>query len=839
MPTPQHPVAPARQPEDVAHGARIKVVGVGGGGSNAIDRMIDFGLEGVEFIALNTDVQALEVSKAPVRGQLGSLLTHGLSAGSDPNVGRRAAIQDVNEIAEVLEGADMVFITAGLGGGTGTGAAPVIAAIASEMGALTVAIVTRPFNFEGKRRMAIADWGIDHLLRYVDTLIVIPNEKLLSVAKDAPFFESFKIADDFLRQAVQSITDIITTEGVINRDFADVKTTMAGMGYAVMGTASRSGPTRAVDAVMDAMASPLLEEGAIDGARGILINITGSSTLRLSEVNAASRVIQSVAHEDATIIFGAVLDERLGDEVKATVIATGFRNDGRDRSERRARLLRADGPEAAEPEPAAPELLILEPAAPGPLELEPAIPESLEPEPAAPKPAEPEAAVKIPSIEPQIDETPLAESPLPYQHEAIDVPSAEIATTDVEAVDIEAPQAEEIETAGVDVELLEEEQITASEATFEEPGVEALEVEQPEAVSEQIEETAQHADQHLAIEAEVEVYDGEEVLVEDPPQHHSLEVEDLEPASFDSSEPLAANEEPDPRLRDEEEDWIEAIREIARLAEPAFEVEDQETPNPDVEEHRIVAHKAANTLAPPEDRTLVAPVNVSASAHLSTTRRAAMAAYAAVSFPEAEPETESETATGQSQPKPVNAFAQVLEARRRFVENMAKNPAVAESSNPALVAPLETHELAPYPETHMQEESRRYDEAEVETEPVQRRQARLSRPVTIEAEPARALAEKGTDSRDGLGRRPDMALFNGTVGASGTDNPGVKDDLPKSLPDPNRRLQREGTEERNGELFESRWNSQIPVPSFGFSERKSHTEEVDDLDTPSFLRRGK
>ena len=252
-------------------------------------------------------------------------LTSGLGAGANPDVGRRAALEDSEKIIEALEGADMVFVTAGLGGGTGTGAAPVIASLASEMGALTVAVVTRPFAFEGKRRMTQAERGLQELLDAVDTLIVIPNEKLLAVAKDAGFFESFQIADDVLRQAVQGISDIITIPGVINRDFADVKTTMAGMGYAVMGTASRSGAGRATEAAMAAMASPLLEAGAIDGARGILINITGSSSLKLSEVNEASTIIQSAAHEDANIIFGAVLDERLGDEVKITVIATGFR----------------------------------------------------------------------------------------------------------------------------------------------------------------------------------------------------------------------------------------------------------------------------------------------------------------------------------------------------------------------------------------------------------------------------------------------------------------------------------------------------------------------------------
>ena len=311
--------------EEIPHGARIKVIGVGGGGNNAVNRMIAAGVEGVEFISANTDVQALQVSNASIKLQLGVKLTSGLGAGANPDVGRRAALEDSEKIIEALEGADMVFVTAGLGGGTGTGAAPVIAALASEMGALTVAVVTRPFAFEGKRRMSQAERGLQELLDAVDTLIVIPNEKLLAVAKDAGFFESFQIADDVLRQAVQGISDIITIPGVINRDFADVKTTMAGMGYAVMGTASRSGPGRATEAAMAAMASPLLEAGAIDGARGILINITGSSSLKLSEVNEASTIIQSSAHEDANIIFGAVLDERLGDEVKITVIATGFR----------------------------------------------------------------------------------------------------------------------------------------------------------------------------------------------------------------------------------------------------------------------------------------------------------------------------------------------------------------------------------------------------------------------------------------------------------------------------------------------------------------------------------
>jgi cell division protein FtsZ len=322
--------------DEPPHGARIKVIGVGGGGGNAVNRMIAAKVEGVEFITANTDVQALKLSQAPVKLQLGVRLTAGLGAGANPDVGRRAALEDSDKIIEALEGADMVFVTAGLGGGTGTGAAPVIASLASEMGILTVAVVTRPFAFEGKRRLQQAERGMAELLESVDTMIVIPNEKLLAVAKDAGFFESFRIADDVLRQGVQGISDIITIPGIINRDFADVKTTMAGMGHAVMGTAVRSGSNRAIEAAQAAMASPLLEEGAIDGARGILINITGSSSLKLSEVNEASSLIQTSAHEDANIIFGAVLDEKMGEEVKITVIATGFRD---QMPERRARML--------------------------------------------------------------------------------------------------------------------------------------------------------------------------------------------------------------------------------------------------------------------------------------------------------------------------------------------------------------------------------------------------------------------------------------------------------------------------------------------------------------------
>src|SRR3984893_18387060 len=325
--------------DDAVRAAKIKVIGVGGGGGNAVNRMIAAKLEGVEFIVANTDVQALQLSQAPVKLELGVKLTSGLGAGANPDVGRRAALEDSEKIIEALEGADMVFVTAGLGGGTGTGAAPVIASLASEMGILTIAVVTRPFAFEGKRRLQQAERGMQELIDAVDTMIVIPNEKLLAVAKDAGFFESFRIADDVLRQGVQGISDIITIPGIINRDFADVKTTMAGMGYAVMGTAVRSGANRAIEAAQAAMASPLLEAGAIDGARGILINITGSSSLKLSEVNEASTLIQNSAHEDANIIFGAVLDESMGDEVKITVIATGFKQ--QEMPQRRERLLDA------------------------------------------------------------------------------------------------------------------------------------------------------------------------------------------------------------------------------------------------------------------------------------------------------------------------------------------------------------------------------------------------------------------------------------------------------------------------------------------------------------------
>ncbi len=320
--------------EEPINDAKIKVIGVGGGGGNAVNRMIDAGVEGIEFIVANTDLQALRMSRAPVKLQLGVKLTNGLGAGANPEVGRKAALEDSDKIIEALEGADMVFVTTGLGGGTGTGAAPIIASLASEMGALTVAVVTKPFSFEGKRRMKQAEKGIDELMESVDTTIVIPNEKLLAVAENAGFFESFRIADDILRQGVQGISDIITIPGIINRDFADVKTIMARMGYAVMGTATANGAKRTTEAAQRAIASPLLEAGAIDGARGILINITGSASLKLAEVQQACSIIQTAAHEDANIIFGAVLDDKMKDAVKITVIATGFREVSRSQRRR-------------------------------------------------------------------------------------------------------------------------------------------------------------------------------------------------------------------------------------------------------------------------------------------------------------------------------------------------------------------------------------------------------------------------------------------------------------------------------------------------------------------------
>src|SRR5574342_716004 len=311
--------------EEEQQGARIKVIGVGGGGTNAVNRMIRAKVEGVEFIAANTDLQALKMSQAPVKLQLGAKLTKGLGAGANPEIGRKAALEDTEKIIEALEGADMIFVTTGLGGGTGTGAAPIIASLATEMGALTVAVVTKPFSFEGKKRQGQAERGLADLKECVDTVITIPNERLLAtLERGTSLFDAFRIADDILRQAVQGISDLITVPGLINLDFADVKTIMSGMGMALMGTGTASGENRAVEAAKRAISSRLLEDGSIQGALGVLINITGGHDLGLHEVSEASGIIHDATASDANIIFGAVLDESMKDEVKITVIATGF-----------------------------------------------------------------------------------------------------------------------------------------------------------------------------------------------------------------------------------------------------------------------------------------------------------------------------------------------------------------------------------------------------------------------------------------------------------------------------------------------------------------------------------
>ncbi|MEO8382298.1 MAG: cell division protein FtsZ [Acidobacteriota bacterium] len=311
--------------EELHLGAKIKVVGVGGGGGNAVNRMIQAGIKGVEFLVANTDLQAMRTSLAPVKLQIGGKLTKGLGAGANPEVGKQAALEDTDRILEALSGADMIFITTGMGGGTGTGAAPIIASLAAELGSLTVAVVTKPFGFEGKRRRVQAEQGIRALRETVDTLITIPNERLLNfVERGTSLSEAFKIADDILRQAVQGISDLITVPGEINLDFADVKTIMHGMGMALMGTGVSSGEHRAVEAAQRAISSPLLEEASIEGAKGVLINVTGGPDMTLFEVHEAASVIQEAADEEANIIFGTVIDPRMKDEIKVTVIATGF-----------------------------------------------------------------------------------------------------------------------------------------------------------------------------------------------------------------------------------------------------------------------------------------------------------------------------------------------------------------------------------------------------------------------------------------------------------------------------------------------------------------------------------
>src|SRR5216683_2473298 len=361
-------------------GARIKVVGVGGAGSNAVGRMIEEGLEGVGFYVMNTDLQALATSTAPNKLQIGAKITNGLGAGSDPNLGRQAALEDTNKILEILEGSDMVFVTAGLGGGTGTGAAPIVASLAKELGALTVAVVTKPFGFEGPRRMRLADQGLARLAATVDTVIAIPNDRLLAlVPRGTSFFDSFRFADDVLRQAVQGISDIIVTPGMINRDFSDIKATMSGMGYAMMGTAMAKGENAAVDAARQAINSPLLEDSRIRGSRGILINITGSSRLGLHEVNEACSIIREAADcEDVMINFGVILNESMEDAVKITVIATGFQPPNQPEP-KRSQIVVETRP------PVVQQVVVEQPA---PVEIpEPEYVEYAAPEPPAPAPA--------------------------------------------------------------------------------------------------------------------------------------------------------------------------------------------------------------------------------------------------------------------------------------------------------------------------------------------------------------------------------------------------------------------------------------------------------------------
>jgi cell division protein FtsZ len=339
--------------EEETRGARIKVVGVGGGGGNAISRMIASGLQGVEFIAINSDLQALRSNRAPVKIQIGSKLTKGLGAGANPDIGRQAAVEDTEKICDALEGADMVFITTGLGGGTGTGAGPVVASIASQLGGdsgnvLCVAVVTLPFSLEGKRRMLQAQDGLAQLRECVDSVIAIPNDRLLqTVARNTPVSEAFRVADDVLRQAVQGISDIITIPGQINLDFADVRAVMKGMGPAVMGTGVGEGEVRAVEAAQRAISNPLLEDSSIEGARGIIVNITGGPDLSLAEASEATALITKAADPEANIIYGIVTDETMGEAVKVTVIATGFSRQARKGATTPVDIANYVGPAAA------------------------------------------------------------------------------------------------------------------------------------------------------------------------------------------------------------------------------------------------------------------------------------------------------------------------------------------------------------------------------------------------------------------------------------------------------------------------------------------------------------
>ncbi len=332
--------------EDIGTKARLKVIGIGGGGGNAINRMIKTGLDGVTFLTANTDVQALKQNDAPFKYQIGTKLTKGLGAGSNPEVGKKAALEDEEIVTEMVQEAEMVFITGGMGGGTGTGAAPVIAEKAKEMGALTVAVVTKPFLFEGSFRSRQAELGLAELNDVVDTLITIPNQRLLSmVGKQTTMMEAFTLADEVLTQAVQGISDLIMIPGLINRDFADVKTIMADMGVALMGSAVGSGDQRSIDAANKAISSPLLDDISIDGARGVLINITGGKDLGLHEISEAASIVQEAAHPDANIIFGAVIDETLEDDIRITVIATGFDTRAKMDKERMERQLGQNRPQ--------------------------------------------------------------------------------------------------------------------------------------------------------------------------------------------------------------------------------------------------------------------------------------------------------------------------------------------------------------------------------------------------------------------------------------------------------------------------------------------------------------
>jgi cell division protein FtsZ len=356
--------------EETLLGTRIKVIGVGGGGSNAVARMASEGLAGLDFHIINTDVQALRASPVPNKLAIGTKITNGLGAGSDPAVGRQAALEDTDKIVEILEGADMIFVTAGMGGGTGTGAAPVVASLAKELGALTVAVVTKPFSFEGPHRMRQGEQGLTELAATVDTVISIPNDRLLQlVPRGTSIYEAFRVADDVLHQAVQGISDIITTPGLINRDFSDIRSIMLGMGFAMMGTAIAKGENAVIEAARQAIGCPLLDEGGVKGARGILINITGSSQLGLHEVNEACTLIREAAeYDDVQINFGVVMNESMGDSVKVTVLATGFQRANLPEINRQGAAASAAEEEAeSAPEPAP---AVEEEAAPPPTEPE-------------------------------------------------------------------------------------------------------------------------------------------------------------------------------------------------------------------------------------------------------------------------------------------------------------------------------------------------------------------------------------------------------------------------------------------------------------------------------------